>query len=115
MAAIDELSPANFDSEVFSSGEKLVVVYFWGPDCPNCEVFARHLPGLMPKIEALGVRLVKVNAYLYPELATRFGLHGIPTFILVRGGRPLGRMTSFQGDEYFLGVLGDRLGTRTGD
>jgi thioredoxin-like negative regulator of GroEL len=48
---------------------------------------------------------VKVDAYAYPELATHYGLHGIPMFLLVRDGRVLGRMTSCKGRDYWLSVI----------
>jgi thioredoxin-like negative regulator of GroEL len=103
-----EATPSNFEAEVFNETGNLVLVYFWGPQCPNCEVFARHLPGLLPELEKLKVKLVKVNAYQHEDLATRFGLHGIPTFLLMKQGKLLGRMTSFNGDEFFLQVIREK-------
>ena len=103
-----EAVPSNFDAEVLGEASRLVLVYFWGPECPNCEVFARHLPNLTPELERLDVKTVKVNAYEHQELATRFGLHGIPTFLLFTAGKLLGRMTSFSGDEFFLSVIREK-------
>ena len=34
-------TPETFDAQLAQPG--LVVAYFWGPECPNCEVFARDL------------------------------------------------------------------------
>jgi len=104
-----EGTPSNFDLEVFGDFKELVIVYFWGPNCPNCEIFARHLPSLLEALKSLPIKIVKTNAYEHPDLGTRFGIFGIPTFILVHQGKVLGRMSSFQGDDYFLTVIRETL------
>lgn len=97
-------TPESFD-ELIGAQDVLVVVYFWGPDCPNCEVFARDLPELLEAIPQTGVRLVKVNAYEYPELARRFALFGIPAFVLFKDGKKLGMMRQYNGREYWTAVV----------
>ncbi len=105
----------DLDRALSTAYEGLTVVYLWGHQCPNCEIFAAHLPGLRKKLEGLAVRFLKANVYAIDGLAERFGLHGIPTFYLYRtlgGGRAphlLGRMTSFQGDDFFLQVIREQL------
>lgn len=100
---VQHATPDTFE-QLISSGEGLVVAYFWGPDCPNCEIFARELPDLLPEPPP-GVRVVKVDAYEYPELARRFGLAGIPAFVLFKGGRKLGMMRQYYGREYWTTVV----------
>lgn len=104
-------TPADFDQAITPESGELVVVYFWGPDCPNCDVFAAHFPHLLEQLRGAPLRLVKVNAYEHPELATRFGLFGIPNFLLFRDGRKIGRMSEFRGDAWWLGVVRDHLPT----
>ena len=108
-ARLVEATPSDFDSQVFGDFNELAIVYFWGPNCPNCEIFARHLPRLLETMKDWPVRLIKTNAYEYPDLGTRFGIFGIPTFILVQERKVLGRMSSFQGDEYFIAVIRETL------
>lgn len=103
-ASIETATPESFD-ELIGAPDALVVVYFWGPDCPNCEVFAHDLPGLLEVIPQHGVRLVKVNAYDYPELARRFALFGIPAFVLFKAGQKLGMMRQYHGREYWTAVI----------
>lgn len=102
-AALEHATPQTFDALMAGPGP-LVVAYFWGPDCPNCEIFARELPELLPGLPA-GVRVVKVNAYDYPELARRFAIAGIPAFVLFKDGRKLGMMRQYYGREYWLTVV----------
>lgn len=101
---IDIATPETFDSLITSSGE-LVVAYFWGPECPNCEIFARDLPELLNDVTTANVRLVKTNAYEHPELARRFGIAGIPSFVLFKGEKKLGMMRQYYGREYWTRVV----------
>ncbi len=97
-------TPDTFD-QLIGAPEVLVVVYFWGPGCPNCEVFARDLPDLLEEIPQSGVQVVKVNAYEYPELARRFALFGIPAFVLFKDGKKLGMMRQYNGREFWKTVI----------
>lgn len=102
--SLEVATPESFD-ELIAAQNVLVVVYFWGPDCPNCEVFARDLPELLEGIPQRGVRVVKVNASEYPELARRFALFGIPAFVLFKGGKKLGMMRQYNGREFWKAVV----------
>jgi thiol-disulfide isomerase/thioredoxin len=107
---LDDVVPAAPDTfDRLVAGPDLVISYFWGPDCPNCEVFARDLPGLLAQLPS-GVRVVKVDAYQFPALATRFGLFGIPAFILFKDGLKLGMMRQYHGREYWRRVVAEQAG-----
>ena len=97
--------PSGFDAALADGDPRLLVAYFWGPDCPNCEVFARELPSLLPELDGTKVRLLKVNAYEHMELARRYALFGIPTFLLFRDGKLLGKMSQYRGREFWLAVI----------
>jgi thioredoxin 1 len=99
------VEPPAFEAALSDGDPRLLVAYFWGPDCPNCEVFARELPSLLPALDGTKVRLLKVNAYEHLTLARRYALFGIPTFLLFRGGRLLGKMSQYRGREFWLDVI----------
>jgi thioredoxin 1 len=100
-------TPDTFDGLLAAPADQLVVVYFWGPQCPNCEVFARDLPDLLEALPK-NVTLVKTNAYEYPELARRFALFGIPGFVLFKGGTKLGMMRQYSGREFWQAVIDEK-------
>jgi thiol-disulfide isomerase/thioredoxin len=102
-------TPETFAGLIDSSDGSLVVTYFWGPECPNCEIFARDLPELLEQVPD-GVRVVKVNAYEFPELARRYALFGIPGFVLFKGGVKLGMMRQYHGREYWRRVIEEQAG-----
>jgi thioredoxin 1 len=108
----EPVDESSFDP-ILESESRLVIAYFWGTNCPNCEKFARARPAVDARLAGLPVRLLKVNAYEQEALATRFGLHGIPTFLLFRDAKLLGKMTGFEGEEYFVRVIQEQLQKET--
>ncbi|MBX2995701.1 MAG: thioredoxin family protein [Bdellovibrionaceae bacterium] len=100
-----QLRPQNFDEFTQTDDGKIVAVFFWGHNCPNCDVAKRMIHQEMESYRAFGFQWYHVNTYEDADLGTRFGLHGIPTFLFFKNRRLLGRATSFPGHDEFLGVL----------
>jgi thiol-disulfide isomerase/thioredoxin len=109
MIPVLEATPETFDELVLNPKDELVVVYFWGPDCPNCEFFASRFSHVLEKLGDVPARIVKVNAYEHDALGTRFAIFGIPQFHLFRDGKRLGKMSEFRGDDFFVGVISEHL------
>lgn len=66
----------NFEWDSQLSSKNLVAVDFWAPWCPYCSTF-------MPVFEAVAleysqIRFVKVNVDELPDIASRYGIKGIP-------------------------------------
>ncbi len=106
---IEEATPEDFDQRVLQPRGELVLVYFWGKDCPNCEVFAADMQRVLEPFVDAKLRVVKVDAYTHEALAQRFGLYGIPNFFLFRDGKKLGKMSQYYGRAYFQKVLTEHL------
>jgi thioredoxin 1 len=104
-------TPENFDALIQTPA--LVVAYFWGPQCPNCEIFAKDLPELLEELPS-ETQVLKVNAYEFPELARRFALAGIPAFVLFKGGQKLGMMRQYYGREYWKTVIIEQMSALPG-
>ncbi len=80
------LTSLNFDQAVLQSA-KPVLVDFWAPWCGPCKIMAPVLEALAQEIDS--VVIGKVNVDEDGELAQRYNILSIPTFIIFKGGQVL--------------------------
>ena len=102
---IEALNVQTFDQRLAEHPGNIVGVFFWGHDCPNCEVAKGVLSDQHVKMGEFGFKWFHVNVYENFDLGTRFGLHGVPAFIFFKDGVKLGRITPFPGAEPFFEAL----------
>jgi thioredoxin-like negative regulator of GroEL len=87
--ALTAATRENFD-ELVARGTSVVDV--WGPDCKPCLA-------LMPHVEKLAaartdLNFVKLEAPKARRVCIRLGVHGLPTFLLMRDGEELARLSA---------------------
>jgi thioredoxin 1 len=82
--ATTSVSDSDFDAQVLKS-DKPVLVDFWAEWCGPCKMIG---PSLEEISEELGeqVQIVKLNIDDHPDTPARYGVRGIPTMILFKGG-----------------------------
>ena len=82
---IKHTSDASFDSDVLKS-DKPVLVDYWAEWCGPCKMIG---PSLEEISEELGeqVTIAKLNIDDNPDAPGRYGVRGIPTMILFKGGQ----------------------------
>lgn len=102
---IEELNTQNFQDKMSQSVSDLVGIFFWGHNCPNCEIAKDRLSDEAEAMNSLGIKWYHVNTYENFELGTQFGLFGIPTFIFFHNEKKLGRISPFPGTEPFFAAL----------
>ena len=81
--------------------QALTLLFLWGRDCPNCDIAKAAMLARPERFQWPELRWLHDNVYDDPEMATRFGLHGIPVFFLFRGRRAAGRITGWPGGTAF--------------
>jgi len=103
MRAVDS---AGFDAAVVEApGEDLRCVFLWGTDCYNCNIFKGTAMLHRQALLDLGLTWFQADVYADTALGRRFSLHGVPTFVLFRAGRRLGRITGWPGLPQFQAAI----------
>ena len=81
---IKHVSDATFDSEVLQS-QTPVLVDYWAEWCGPCKMIAPVLED-MAKSYAGRLTVAKLDIDANPGITTKYGIRGIPTLILFKGG-----------------------------
>jgi thioredoxin 1 len=88
--------PETIDSERFERdvlrGELPCVVEFYNLWCSSCQVMTGLLNEIGPDYLDRA-RFYKVNAERSPSIPPRYGVSGVPTLIIFRGGEPVDRLS----------------------
>jgi hypothetical protein len=87
----------------------LSLLFLWGRDCPNCDIAKRDILLRRDRFRWEEIRWLHCNVYDDPPMATRFGLHGIPAFMLFRGSLRLGRISPWPGADRFCAAIARQI------
>jgi len=79
-----EADAALFD-EVMRDAAVPALVDFWAAWCAPCRMVAPEVAKAAQSLAGQAV-VLKVDTERHPELAERYGVHGIPNFIVLKGG-----------------------------
>jgi thioredoxin 1 len=83
---IKHVSDTTFDKEVLQSSTPVLVDY-WAEWCGPCKMIAPVLEDVA-KQYAGRMTVAKLDIDANPGITSQFGIRGIPTLILFKGGKP---------------------------
>lgn len=79
------VTDSDFENEVLQS-DKPVVVDFWAEWCGPCKQLSPVVDELAEDMKD-SVKVVKVNIDDAPEAPTKYGVRGVPTLMIFKGGQ----------------------------
>lgn len=98
-----EVTAEMFEQEVLKS-ELPVVVDFYASWCAPCKMLAPIVDKLAVEFDGR-VKFVKVNVEEEFLLADQYGIHGVPTLVLLRGGIVVDTLVGLVSPHVFRGKL----------
>ena len=91
-ALVSSITDADFKASV---AQGVTLVDFWAPWCGPCKMIAPTLDELAGELQGRA-RIAKVNVDDNPEVAGSFGIMSIPTLLLFKDGKPVGKLVGAQ-------------------
>jgi thioredoxin len=81
---------ASFE-ELLNGTDKPVLVDFYATWCGPCQIMAQILQQISKQTKDQ-LQVVKIDTDRYPNLASKYGIHALPTLVLFKQGQPADRI-----------------------
>ncbi len=107
MAELFEVTDTTFESEVLNS-DLPVLVDFWAEWCAPCHMIAPIVEEIAQKHSGK-MKVAKLDADANPNAMMAYGVMGIPTLILFKGGQIVARFVGFKSREHLLAQIEPHL------
>jgi len=104
---VKDVTDSNFETEVMKS-DLPVLVDFWAEWCPPCRAMAPIVEAVAQKFAGTA-KVVKLNIDDNQSVTQRFGIKGIPTLIVFKGGTEAERLVGATNEESVSRIVEEQL------
>ena len=94
MSSPIDVTEQTFDEEVLTS-EEVVVVDFWAEWCGPCKMIAPVVEELAEEYDGK-IKFAKIDIDSNPNIASRYGIRGIPNLTIFDKGEVVGQLIGVQ-------------------
>lgn len=98
-----KITTENFEKEVLNS-EVPVLVDFFATWCGPCKMMSPIVEELAKKVEGKA-KVCKVDIDEERDIAIKYGIMSIPTFIVFKNGEPVGKAVGMRDKEELISLL----------
>ena len=109
---VTEVSDNSFEADVLNADQP-VLVDFWAEWCAPCRMLAPTVDAVAEKYAGT-TRVVKLNVDDNPTVSQKYGIKGIPTLILFKGGKEEERIVGATSKEAISRLLDKHVNTGSG-
>ncbi len=104
---VKDVSDGTFEVEVLKSTVP-VLVDFWAEWCGPCRAMGPVVESVAQKFDGTA-RIVKLNVDDNPSVTQRFGIKGIPTMIVFKGGKEAERVVGATSENQLVRIIEEQL------
>lgn len=107
-AFVNETTDANFEHDVLKSPIP-VLVDFWAVWCGPCRALSPIIDEIAESNQGK-IKVFKVNTDENPNTPSQYGVRGIPTVILFKGGKVVAQNVGVSPKAHFQGMIDEAVG-----
>ncbi len=107
MTEVNYVTEQDFQNEVLDSGLP-VLVDFTAAWCGPCKMVDPIVKELAVEWDGK-VKVVKIDADANPGIVTKYGVMGLPTVMLFKGGQQTERVTGYQSKNKLVAKMGQHI------
>ena len=95
--AVVSLNEKNFEEEVLQT-DKIVLIDFWASWCGPCRMMSPVVDKIAEEMQDT-VKVCKINIDEEQNLAVKYNVMSIPTFVVIKDGKEINRTVGVQEKE----------------